>query len=114
MKIDPNAPAMPCAVSYSGYEVVVAQTDHGLWQAHGLSIRAELATRMTDDFLLLDAHLRTIIAGEPPMTKGDDDGWSYPHLNEEVIEYAEWLAVGRAKWRLMQADVLINALNEEK
>lgn len=85
MKIDPNAPAMPCAVSYSGYEVVVAQTDHGLWQAHGLSIRAELAARAMQGIL----------------SSGQD-----------IVTYGTPKDI--AQMAVSFADGLINALNEEK
>ena len=115
MKIDPNEPSMPTRMSFSATgKLTYEQVGENTIQLVGLTIRAELAARMTDDFLSLDWFLQKIIAGEPPMTEGDKEGWTVPHVNTEVVEYANWVAKGRAKWRVIQADALINALNEEK
>lgn len=106
MKTNPNDTAQPStACEY------INQSDHqptvGVFG--GLTKREHFAAIALDDFSDLGISLQILIIGvEPPhFTKNNITSAIYN------LEYAKWLAKGRAIWKVMQADALIEALNKE-
>lgn len=101
MKIDPNSPANP-TITYS--------------DTSGISIRVQIALSISSDFDTLPTEMKHSIAGPPPMRTKEDwiIGDHKVYREEEDIgssEYIRWMASGRAKWRIIQADALIDELN---
>lgn len=86
MKTDGNSPAF--GVGTDNYHIEC------------LSKREHFAAMAADDFNSLTKQQQEIIIGLPA-----------PDVNKKG--YATWLAKGRAKWRLIQADALISELNNE-
>lgn len=113
MKIDPNGPAMP--IKDIGFNVeldkICTIDEHADFFVNypGLTIRAELSARMPDTFRDLNISTQAAIHEHPP---------HYSVSENEImtsfgtIEYARWLAIGSAKWKIMQADALIDELNK--
>lgn len=75
----------------------------------GLTKREHFAAMAPNDFDAFRIGVQIEIVGEEPpsFTSGNETNIVYN------LEYAKWVAKGRAIWKLMQADALIEALNKE-
>lgn len=107
MKTNPNDSAQPV---HGGYMSDGDYDDprNGTLQG-GLTKREHFAAMSSDDFESLRIGLQIEIVGDEPPHYTRDNETSIIYN----IEYAKWLAKGRAIWKVMQADALIEALNKE-
>lgn len=74
----------------------------------GMSLRDYFATKVKDDFDVLHISVQEKIVGEKcPSFITEPSGIKEIHKDIASIEYVMWLAKGRAKWRFMQADTML-------
>lgn len=70
-----------------------------------------------DDFSELPSDVMGVIAGPmPDRTKIEEaiEPWDSDTYEYTDDAYAKWLARGRARWRLMQADALVDEIDNIK
>lgn len=76
-------------------------------ELNGMSKHFYAACHVKDDFDKLELGLQEEIIGEKvPRSKSFYNN-STPEIDIWSLEYAQWLAKGRAKWRFMQAQAMI-------
>lgn len=79
----------------------------------GMDKRFYAACAVKDDFDDFTLELKEKIVGEEvPRTSQIEDDLNL--IDVYSIEYAQWKAKGRAKWRYMQADELLKQENNDK
>jgi len=101
MKTNGNHPANPTEVTLVDGEICGAQTGESKGINIGLTKREMFAMNSTNDFDELHSDVRFLIVGEYS-----------PGVNSP--NYLKYLTKGRAIWKVMQADALIEALNKEE
>lgn len=100
---DPNAYAFPML------------DNNGNYCQYGVTIREHFAATFPNNFESLPLHVQATICGEDaPFYELEDMEGGKDRIQIYGEPYVAWLLKGKSKYAVMQADSLIEALNNEE